>query len=504
MKRIITGSDAKLIDNITINEIGIPGIVLMERAALSIYNEIKGGYLNYLVICGSGNNGADGIAIARMLYQGGENVTIILMSEKVGTDEYQKQLSIAANLGVDIFAYEEFIQEEIDLDEFDCIVDAMFGIGLDRNITGKYEEVIKRINESDSDVIAVDIPSGVSADDGRILGTCVNADLTVTFGYVKVGQIAYPGKDYIGHLQVKDIGFYKGALNQLEKEIYALDGEDLRYIPDRFDRSNKGSYGRLLIIAGSKDMSGAAYLSGKAAYRMGVGLVNIMTVKEVADRISIALPEAVYTTIDEEIINQNLSEEESANNKILNTIKEYDNIVIGPGLGKSDETLWLIEKVLEKKTKTIIDADALNLIVEHRELINKLHGKCIITPHMAEMSRLTKRDIKDIIDNPYKAAVKVAESAGVTCLLKDAHTIIATNEGKVFINLTGNNGMSTAGSGDVLSGILGALMALGTNFDYVAGLGAYIHGACGDLCAEHNGQASMMAGDMIEEIKNII
>lgn len=511
MERVITGKEAKYIDEITINEIGIPSLVLMERAALSVYNELKNNYYNYLIVCGSGNNGADGIALARMLHQNGENVMILLVSKSEGTSEYRLQLEIAEKLGIEIVDYvnEENLDEEYLSELFssaDCVVDAILGIGLDRQVSGLYFDIIGMINESDCDVYAIDIPSGISADSGKILGTCINADVTVTFGEYKIGQIAYPGKKYIGELIKKDIGFFDTEevfsilSDDEETEVsdnYIITNKDLKYIPDRVERSNKGTYGKLLVIAGSKDMSGAAYLSGMAAYRMGVGLVNIVTSNNNLDVLKDKLPEAIFTGYD------NLRNEEDYA-KVADVIEKYDNIVIGPGLSTDDNSSIIVEMVLESGKNVVIDADAINVIASDDRYFEMLHERCILTPHMGEMSRLTRKEISEISNNPYEEACLFRNRYNVNIILKDANTVISTVCGNNYINVSGNEGMSTAGSGDVLSGIVGSLMCMGCNFDIVPALGVFIHGLAGDFAKEKMGSASLMARDIIDNISEVM
>lgn len=511
MERVITGKEAKYIDEITINEIGIPSLVLMERAALGVFSEIKNNYYNYIVVCGSGNNGADGIALARMLHQNDENVIVLLVSKSEGTAEYRLQLEIAQKLGVEIidFANEENLDEEYLNELFssaDCIVDAILGIGLDRQVSGLYFDIIGMINEMDCDVCAIDIPSGVCADNGKILGTCINADITVTFGEYKIGQIAYPGKKYVGELIKKDIGFldtdevfsYLEDDDEIEvRDNYILTNKDLEYVPDRIERSNKGTYGKLLVIAGSKDMSGAAYFSGMAAYRLGVGLVNIVSTNNNIDILKDKLPEAVFTGYD------NLRDE-SDYAKVADAIEKYDNIVIGPGLSTDDNSKILLEMVLESGKNVAIDADAINVLASDDKYFDMLHDRCILTPHMGEMSRLTGREISEISESPYEVACRFRDTYNVNLILKDANTIIASVDGCNYINVSGNDGMSTAGSGDVLTGIVGGLMCMGCNFDIIPALGVFIHGLAGDFAKDKIGSASLMARDILDNISEVM
>ena len=381
----------------------------------------------------------------------------------------------------------------------------ILGIGLDRQVTGLYFDIIGMINECDSDVYAIDIPSGICADNGEILGTCINATVTVTFGEIKIGQVAYPGKKYVGELIRKDIGFLDTdeAFSNFEKDDleirdnYIMTNSDLELIPDRIERSNKGTYGKLLVIAGSKDMSGAAYFLGMAAYRMGAGLVNIVTAYENIDVLKDKLPEAVFTGY------KNLRDE-AEYSKIAEVIEKYDCIVIGPGISTDENSGILVEMALESGKNIVIDADAINVIANDDRYMDMLHENCILTPHMGEMSRLINRKISDIANAPYETALLFRDTYNTTVVLKDANTIVATSRGDNYINVSGNEGMSTAGSGDVLSGIIGGLMCIGTNRDVVAPLGVYIHGLAGDFAKEKIGSASLMARDILENISEVL
>lgn len=514
MERVITGNSAKLIDKYTIEQIGIPSMVLMERAALGVFDEIKNNYYNYLIVCGNGNNGADGIALSRMLFLNGENVTVLLVSKGSGSEEYNRQLDIASKIGVEIIDYAN--EENLDLEyleeafsSYDCIVDAIFGIGLNRDVSGSYYDIIEKINESDNDICSIDIASGICPDNGKVMGIAVKADITVTFGEYKIGHLAYPGREYAGELIKKDIGFVYGEdLNNQDEandtnDCFMITKSDLVLIPKRIERSNKGSYGKLLVIAGSKDMSGAAYLCGMAAYRMGAGLVHIVTHNNNVGILKDKLPEAVFTGYDN-LSDENGNINESEFDKLREVIQKYDNIVIGPGIGVNDVSNKLVEFVLESKKNTIIDADGINVISADKNLFNLLHDRCIITPHMGEMSRLTNKSIGEISENTFEICKQFAEKVSINLILKDANTIISLNDGSSFINTSGNEGMSTAGSGDVLSGVLGGLMCIGCKFDMIAPLGTFIHGLSGDFAKEKMGSASLMARDIVDGISDVM
>lgn len=483
MKYILTGKQMKAVDSHTINDIGIPGIVLMERAALSVAslimeNEAK--EKSVLVVCGVGNNGADGLAVCRMLHLNGYNTCICVLGDMgKATDDFKTQLNIVKNLGIEI---------DDKMKPCDVIVDAVFGVGLSREVTGKYKNVIEQINEARAKKYAVDIPSGIDADTGKVLGIAVKAHHTVTFGYHKVGTVLYPGADYCGKVTVADIGF-AGDINPDDK-IKCIEKKDLKNVPKRKNYSNKGTYGKVLIIAGSKEISGAAVLSAIAAFKTGAGMVRVFTHENNRGIIGRLIPEAMINTYNTEHFDM----------KSLEACINWCNVIaVGPGIGTGELQTKMIEKVLDAKLPTVLDADGINTISRKREIKNKLHKNVIMTPHLGEMSRFMAVPVEEIAENLIKYAEKVNYQYGVSVVLKDARTVIVNNNG-TYINLTGNSGMATAGSGDVLTGIIVALLGMKAGLDNGAVLGPFIHGLAGDLAAKEFTKESMMAGDIVKKI----
>ncbi|MGN0382680.1 MAG: NAD(P)H-hydrate dehydratase [Eubacterium sp.] len=493
MHRIISGEDMKKVDQYTIQEVGIPSLVLMERAALSVAEVIKDNVNTddrIVVVCGCGNNGADGMAIARILNLWGYDVIVnIVGSLENATSEFLTQKNINEKLDIENI-------KNVDYKKYDIIIDAVFGVGLSRNIGDRYKEIIENINSAHKKVFAVDIPSGIDANTGHIMGCSIKADYTVTFGCLKTGIVLYPGAEMSGKVIVSDIGFPSSAYekSRISSNIFTYGNEDLCMIPMRPDYSNKGTFGKLLIVAGSKDMSGAAYMSAKAAFRTGVGIVKIFTVLENKDILARMLPEAIISVYDSDNPDINLFAEE---------VNWADSIVIGPGLGRPSGAELLVGTALMSGKKIVIDADALNIISDNEKLTNEYHDRCIITPHIGEMSRLTNMEISNIKNQIIKTAVDYSNKYGITCALKDARTVVTYGE-RIFINVTGNNGMATAGSGDVLSGIIGGMLAKGLSSFDAASLGVFVHGLSGDGAARRIGKNALMATDIIDEIAEII
>jgi len=510
VKTIVNSVQMKAVDDFTIEKIGIPAIVLMERAALSVVDTVKryGNKQNkILAVCGTGNNGADGIATARILKSEGYPVDILLVGDEDKVSILLKQqLTIARNLCISIY-------NNIVIAEYTIIIDAIFGVGLNRDITGLYKDVIEEINNGEHIVISVDIPSGLSADTAKPMGISIKADYTITFGVNKIGMILYPGCEYAGTVTVADIGFPQKAVEAVNSQYFIYDTSDLAKIPERKNYSNKGTYGKVLVIAGSINISGACYFSAKAAYRMGAGLVKVITAEENRTIIQSQIPEALMYTYDSS------SFDKLENDKILKEIEWATVIVIGPGIGVNEISGQLLELVLKyAKVPVIIDADGINLLAQKVcKLENKsdkefnrietitsfLPQQTVLTPHLKEMSVLLNIAVEKIASRLLEIADYCTLKNNIVFALKDARTVVAY-EDKRYINISGNNGMATGGTGDVLTGIIAALIAQGLDSKEAAKLGVYIHGLAGDKACEMKGTYALMASDVIDALSQVI
>lgn len=490
MEYLLTSSEMKDLDHKTIEEIGISSMVLMEKAALSVITAIKENVTVFdkiLVVCGSGNNGGDGIAIARILHLQGKQVRIVFVGDiKKATTETKKQIEIAEKYNIKIY-------NTFDENEYNVIIDAIFGIGLTRNIQGAYKDAIQFINQSKGYKISVDIPSGISANSGKVMKDAVSADLTVAIAYKKLGHVFYPGTQFCNKTIVADIGIYGAEKSCL---VFSYTREDLKQLPPRYAYSNKGSYGKALIIAGSVNMAGAAYLAAVSAYKTGCGLVRIVTPKENREILQSLIPEAILSTYDNEKLEIDFIKE---------AVDWADVIDIGPGFGVTMTAKQILETVLKtRKCPLILDADAINLLAKYDELLDYDMKNVILTPHLKEMSRICKSDLEEIKENLITFAIDLALKYKLICVLKDARTIVADYRKKVYINQSGNHGMAKAGSGDVLSGIITGLLAQHMNPFEGAALGVYIHGMAGDAAASLNGKYSILARDIANNINKVM
>lgn len=489
MKYLPDSMQMKNADQYTIQKLGIPSLELMENAAKSCVNVLKEKAVNLshtCIVCGSGNNGGDGFAIGRILANEGYKVTVIMAgnADKC-TLETKQQMKWFLETG-------NKIENQWMNDEYSVIIDSIFGVGLSRKIEGRYYDLLEQLNKARAYKVAVDIPSGISADNGNVLGTAFKADLTVTFQAAKSGHIFYPGKEYSGEVVVKDIGISEEYFKDDQEVAITYDKCDYKsMLPLRKEDSHKGSYGKLLVIAGSKGMSGAAYLNAMSAYMAGAGLVQIYTTEDNRIILQQLIPEAIISTY-----------ESFDENQLKKLIYWADGICIGSGLGMSQISRKILKTVIETADcPCLIDADGLNMIENHSWYLDKIrHQNYIVTPHMKEMSRLTGLDVSVIKNDRLKILKDFTDKYGITCVLKDSRTCIRKAGSRAIINLTGNSAMAKAGSGDVLAGIISGLMLQGITCEHAAALGTYLHGRCGDTARCDKGSYSVMARDLIEAL----
>lgn len=494
MRYIVNSHEMKNYDRNVIEKYHVPSTVLMERAALAcveVLYEKKITLDRVLIVCGSGNNGGDGYAVARLLLLDGYLVDVVKADPKTKqTEENQLQSDIFQAYGGNVY---EGIPKDT---TYTVVIDAVFGVGLSREVEGTYATIIAQMNGLPGTKIAIDIPSGISSDNGEILKTAFCADLTVTFAFEKIGTVLWPGNEYAGEVIVKNIGIDERSFLEQKPAVAALEDVDLSRIPLHKSHSNKGTFGRVLIIAGSIGMSGAAYFSAKAAYCSGSGLVRIVTPEENCAVLQTQLPEAIITTFHAKNPDMEV---------LMEAIGWADTIVCGPGIGKSDTIKNIIKMVLfHASVPVLLDADALNCIAQDTAILHHPHTEVVITPHLGEMSRLCGKTVTDIQHHLIEVAEEFARQYNVVCVLKDEHTIISEPYHQTYLNLSGNSGMATAGSGDVLSGIIGSLIAQGMAVGEAAVTGVYLHGKAGDRMQRCYSKSGLMASDLLEGIRLIL
>ncbi len=504
MKWIVPVENMREADKYCIEKLQVPGIILMEAAARSVVDEMVKSCRKdqkILVICGTGNNGGDGFAIARMLKIKGYSVRIFLAgSPWMLSGDAKINFDMLSAYQISVLTQDQASVLEGIINQSDWVVDAMFGTGLDREVAGLNDQIIKYVNKvharGNLKVMAVDIPSGIAGNNGQVLGCAIEADETVTFCRLKPGLVLFPGKDYAGKVTVADIGIPDTVPSLKDASQFMLDSEDAAdLVPQRVSRSHKGLYGQLLSVAGSRSMPGAAVLSGKSAYKMGTGLVNVAIPKEAAMVVLTSLPEAVTTPYTE-----------GEWDWIEQKAKTVSAVLVGPGLSQEtyvEEMLYKLFRAVPLQTPMVLDADALNWIAKEKglaEMVRARKGNTILTPHLGEASRLLKWSVPEIMQHPVEAAKAIRDQYDSVAVLKDAMTLVCAPDGKIFYNNTGNNGMSTAGSGDVLAGMIAGLCAQGFPVFKAAYAGVYLHGAAGDLAKEVYGTHGMTASNIAEQI----
>ena len=510
--KIVTVEEMREIDKIAIKELGIPGAVLMENAGQSVVSSMENYFdLNstnkITVVCGKGNNGGDGFVAARYLTNLQKNVDVFIIGDdKTIKGDAGNNLKILKNLGVKpriIKTQNDIRFLSQSLTTSDIVVDAIFGTGFKGKIEGIGANVVSRINESENGIVAVDTPSGTDSNTGKVSGIAIKADITVTMGLPKSGQFLYPAKNYVGELYIADIGFPEQAIDRVSPGGTLIDEKIVqRFIPWRVQNMHKGGFGRILIIAGSTGMTGAAALSATSALRAGAGLVYL------------AIPEGLNPILEEKCtetitIPVHQTDEGSisikAYDRIMKKISEVDAVAIGPGMSQNAETQKLIRKVIENAAvPLLIDADGINALQGNTEIIKKRRKATILTPHPGEMARLINSSARTVDENRLEVANRFTSEWGVILVLKGVPTIISKDDGTYWLNNCANSGLATGGSGDVLSGLIIGFLGQKTTPLAAAVSGVYIHSLAGEILRENIGEHSMIAGDILNTIPQAI
>lgn len=487
---IMSKKNCSNIDKQTIDEYNMPGIILMENAAEQIFRNIRTLGNRYIIFCGNGNNGADGLAIGRKLIFDNKDVLFILLKpRKNPTEEFQVNFNILKSLKVNMMIIDDIDKlDEIQhlIEDFPIVIDSIFGIGLDRKLNDFYFKIIDIINNSNKKIIAVDVPSGLDADSGRPLGSAVKAHITYTVEVIKKGFIEYSALEYLGDLKVIQIGIPENVKQANNENIYALSRESYRNkLIKRKIYGHKGNYGRAVLVAGSIGCLGAARLATESCIRSGAGLTTLITSSEGRKLLSGSLVEGMLATFED-------------NEKVKYLLSKADSVAFGPGIKEDEESMKLLEEIIiDSPSSIIIDAGGINLLSKNKKCLCAVKDKVILTPHPGEMARLIGKDISYVEKNRIECSRAFAKQYKCIVLLKGYNTVI-TDGKNVFINKTGNSKMASGGMGDTLTGIITALVAQGySNMDATL-LGAYIHGLAAEYSARD--RYSIIARDLIESI----
>ncbi|MBW1916457.1 MAG: NAD(P)H-hydrate dehydratase [Deltaproteobacteria bacterium] len=508
--KLLTAAQMRQLDRQAIEEIGIPSIVLMENAGRTTYQILRREFPDLsgpvLVIAGRGNNGGDGFVVARYLAHEGLPVEVLLLAEKAQVrGDALTNLDILEQIGVrveEVTSGEALLPRIRDVYNSELIVDAMFGTGLNAEVRGLYQQVIELLNELPVPVLAVDFPSGLCADSGQPLGVAVEAAVTVTYGWPKLGQILPPGRDYVGRLWQVDISIPPALAATMPIEL--AEAEELRSLmPSRPFASHKGTYGHLLVIAGSEGKTGAATLTALAGLRVGAGLVTAGVPASLNDILEVKLTEAMTLPLPE------ASGARALGTAALAPLEAFwagkSAIALGPGLGTHPETAQLVRDLVRRSpVPMVIDADGLNALADELTCLEAASAPIILTPHPGEMSRLVGITTKDIQSQRLEQAQELSRRYNVIVVLKGAQTVVAAPDGRLSLNPTGNPALASGGTGDVLTGMIGGFLAQKLAAFDAARLGVYLHGLAADQWANLQGECGLLAGELLDELPEVI
>lgn len=492
--KIATSQIMRSIDKYCIDVLGIPGIVLMENAALKVIKNIPENNENFVIVCSSGNNGGDGFAVARHLLNRGNNVEIFsLGSEGNMSADTLVNLNIIRNMGVKIIEVNnnedlEILRESII--HCEMTIDAIFGTGLSREVEGIYSLAITIINENSKYILSIDVPSGFECNSGKVMGNCIKSNKTVTFELYKKGFLGYDTDSFTGEIVIEGIGIPRSVVDKFHEDEYIMDIDFIKgLLKKRNKYSHKGDYGRTLILAGSLGFTGAAYISTQAAVRSGAGLVTLCCDSSIQYILSGKLVEAMTASTNDE-------------KRLDSLITNSNCIAIGPGLGNNQSTLSLLRKILlNSKCPVVIDSDGLNVLEGNLEILKNRSCPIVLTPHMGEMARISGFSIDEINENKIDIAKEFAKKHGVVLLLKGFNTIIT--DGKTLqINPTGSSAMASGGMGDCLTGIIASFISQGYDILTAACAAAYVHGYSGDKLSKK--MFCVNANHILEELPSII
>jgi hydroxyethylthiazole kinase-like uncharacterized protein yjeF len=515
MELVATAEEMQHCDRVAISKFGIPSIVLMENAGRSVADVAEGEFgpvtrkLIY-VLCGKGNNGGDGFVVARHLHSRGGKVKVFLVARASNLKGDPKtnlailQETIKKERSSTLQLYDKAGASNLKKQPSpDLIIDALFGTGFSGAVKGEYEKIIRWMNGSDARVIAVDVPSGVDADNGKVENVAVAADATVTMGLRKIGLLVYRGRECSGTVRVADIGIPRIVYQRSGIRTWYVQRADVcSMLPRRPLRAHKHSVGKIFVLAGSRGLTGAAVMSCNSAMRAGAGAVVLGIPKSllpvVSKKLTEVMPNPLEETDDQSVSGRAMPE-------ITRLLSWSDLVVVGPGLGRNSETEEIILELIETiKKPVLIDADGLNALALDPKLVKRRKAETILTPHTGELSRITKLPAEEIEQNRVDVARSESKALGCYLVLKGAPTVVGTPRGDVYINSTGNPGMATAGTGDVLTGAIAGLWGQHISAAEAAVCGVYLHGLAGDLAKEKFGEMGLTATDIIEALPRAI
>ena len=490
-------SEMRALDAKAMEQFGIAEELLMENAGEAVYfvllKEIGITGKRFVVLCGGGNNGGDGFVIARKIHSAGGAVKVFILGDPQKYKGAAKvNLDIINRLPVEVKIIESVESVKKDLNHCDAIVDAIFGTGLTREVGGLYRDVIEQVNNSNKTVVSADIPSGVQGDTGQVMGIAINADYTVSFGLPKIGNMLFPGYDLCGRQYVTHISFPPSMVDDAALKVALNHPLD---IPRRSNEGHKGTFGDVLFIAGASSYVGAPYFSGHSFLKAGGGYARLAAPRAITPFIANAGKEIVFAP-QKETPSGSISLDNL--HVLLELARKVDMVVLGPGLSLDQDTQKLAMELARHIEKPlVVDGDGITALCQDLEIIKSRKAETILTPHLGEMSRISNRDVSDIDTNKIETIQRTAKDLNATIVLKGPHSLIGYPDERVFINLTGNPGMATAGSGDVLTGTIAAMFGLGLSVEESVRTGVFVHGLSGDLAAGAKGEDGITAQDIL-------
>ncbi len=510
--KVLDAKQMQEVDQCAIKEFKIPGLILMENAGLKVIDVIKGIFPDLIgkrvvVLVGKGNNGGDGLVIARHLSNAGAKVGTFIfgLPEQFPADS-RSNYEILANMQEPIW----LLNDEQNLEKLqwallkaDLIVDSIYGIGF-KGVPSEFEsEVIRSVNSSRIPIVSVDIPSGVEADNGSVHGEAVRATHTVTFALPKLGHFLEPGSLFVGELTIADISIPSSLLVDDAFKISVITDKLVStFIEPRAREVHKGSFGHVLAIGGSIGLSGAIMMAARSSLKVGAGMVTAAVPESILNTVATATPEIMTIPLQQTASGQIST---AAVPQLIEKMKKATVCTIGPGLGRYPEAHEIMNLVLkETDLAVVVDADGLMALRDDLSMVAGRSASVVLTPHPGEFASLTGLSIDDIQGNRIATAQEFASKWGVVLVLKGNKTIVALPNGEVYINLTGNPGMATAGSGDVLAGMIGGFIAQGIDAGSAALIGVYLHGLSGDRARMALGERSLLAGDIIEFLPEVL
>jgi NAD(P)H-hydrate epimerase len=510
--RVLNTDQMREADRRTIEDIGIPSVVLMENAGRQAVAAMEAAFEDLAssrvgVICGRGNNGGDGFVVARTLIQRGVDTVVFLLGSVADVrGEARTNLEILGRIGltvVEITNAQEWELHFTEISECDVIVDAILGTGFRGQLSGLLETVVADVNGLGAQVVSIDLPTGVSADTHLLEGEAIEASMTVTLAAPKIPLVFPPADSHAGDLVIADIGMPHPVIDELEGQyLELLTREQMReLVPVRAPESHKGDFGRVLVIAGSRGRTGAAHLAAMGALKSGAGLVTVATPQSCLPIVAAMAPEYMTEPLEETTSG---TVDFSAVDRVLEM--KADVIAVGPGLGQAPATAAFVQALVERAgVPLVLDADALNAFVgDPDRLVGRDGVDVVITPHPGEMARLLGSSIEDVQRDRLRAAREFAASHRLHVVLKGNRTVIAAPDGRTFVNLTGNAGMATGGTGDLLTGMIAAWFAQLLDAEAASKLAVYLHGTAGDLAEADEGEVALTAGDLVTRLGDAV